>query len=228
MHKISLLSGIILSVSLVNNDYKQKAENLPLPGPVAYAYRNDAADTARAEGVISNATVYFGYGAELVHNTKVKVDPNTRIIVINGLSTQIDISSLQISCPDQVALLSQRYALYYPPVTEVAKSRDVLRLEDSVAQTTKEMGRINNLVQIEQEVLSKTGALIEATVSNSGNKTISSADVLRLVEYYNTRIEKSKTAIYNYEQTGKKLSEQVAEWRKRIIELQKMTPVPVV
>ena len=228
MHKISLLSGIILSVSLVNNDYKQKAENLPLPGPVAYAYRNDAADTARAEGVISNATVYFGYGAELVHNTKVKVDPNTRIIVINGLSTQIDISSLQISCPDQVALLSQRYSLYYPPVTEVAKSRDVLRLEDSVAQTTKEIGRINNLVQIEQEVLSKTGALIEATVSNSGNKTISSADVLRLVEYYNSRIEKSKTAIYNYEQTGKKLSEQVAEWRKRIIELQKMTPVPVV
>lgn len=228
MHKISLLTGIILSVSLVNNDYRQKPETLPLPSPAAYSYRNDAADTAHAEAVISNATVYFGYGAELVHNSKVKVDPNTRFIVINGLSTQIDLASLQISVPDQVALLSQRYSLYYPPATVVVKSKDVLRLEDSIAQNGKEIGRINNLIQIEQEVLNKTGALIEATVSNSGNKTMSSAEVLRLVEYYNTRIEKSKTTIYNYEQSVKRLSDQVAEWKNRLLELQKMTPATIV
>src|SRR5690242_14415873 len=138
MHKISLLSGIILSVSLVNNDYK-RTEKLPLIDPVVYSHRNDGADTARGEAVINNATDYFGYGAELVHNAKVKIDPNTRFIVINGLSTQVDLSSLQISVPDQVALLSQRYSLYYPPVTEVAKSKDVLKLEDSIAQNGKEI-----------------------------------------------------------------------------------------
>jgi uncharacterized protein (TIGR02231 family) len=228
MHKISLLSGIILSVSLVNNDYKQKDETQPLPGPPVYSFRNEAADTARAEAVISNATVYFGYGAELVHNSKVKVDANTRFIIINGLSTQIDIASLQISCPDQVALLSQRYSLFYPPVAERVKSKEELKLEDSLVQTRKEISRIENLVQIEEEILKKTGALIEATVSNSGNKTMSSAEVLKLVEYYSTRIEKSKTAIYNYRQTEKKLSDQLIELNKRIIELQKITLVPVV
>ena len=140
MHKISLLSGIILSVSLVNNDYKEKAEIMPIPSPAVYSHGNDGADTARGEAVINNATVYFGYGAELVHNSKVKVDPNTRFIVINGLSTQVDLSSLQISVPDQVALLSQRYSLYYPPLTEVQKSKDVLRLEDSITQNEKETG----------------------------------------------------------------------------------------
>src|SRR5690348_5878515 len=139
MHKISLLSGIILSVSLVNNGYRQKTEIVPLPSPAHYSFRNDGVDTARAEAVISNATVYFGYGAELVHNSKVKVDPNTRFIVINGLSTQIDLASLQISCPDQVALLSQRYSLHYPPVTEQIKSKDILKLEDSLVQTGKEI-----------------------------------------------------------------------------------------
>ncbi len=228
MHKISLLSGIILSVSLVNNGYKQKVETQYLSGLPVYSYRNETVDTARADAAINNATVYFGYGAELVHSTKVKIEPNTRFIVINGISTQIDLASLQISVPDQVALLSQRYSLYYPPVTEVVKSKDVLKLEDSIAQNGKEIGRINNLVQIEEEVLSKTGALIEATVSNTGTKTLSSAEVLRLVEYYNTRIEKSKTTIYNHQQTVKKLSDQVAEWRKRIVELQKNTSAPVV
>ena len=230
MHKISLLSGIFLSVSLVNINYTN--DELMASSITAASFslsnRNESADTSRAEAVISNATVYFGYGAELVHNSKVKVDAGTKIIVINGLSTQVDINSLQISCPDQVALLSQRYSVYYPPATERVKSRDVLRLEDSIAQTGKEISRINNLVLIEQEVLNKTGTLIEATVSNSGNRTMSSAEVLKLVEYYNSRIEKSKTAIYNHQQTVKRLGEQVTDWKKKIVELDKMTPVPVV
>lgn len=228
MHKFSLLPGIFLSVSLVNIYNNDHPKSPVLTGSSGFFNRNESTDTSRAEAVINNATVYFGYGAELVHNSKVKVDANTRIIVINGLSTEVDIASLQISCPDQVTLLSQRYSLYTPPVAERVKSRDVLRLEDSIAQTEKEIGRINNLVQIEQEVLNKTGALIEATVSSDGNKTISSTEVLKLVEYYNARIEKSKTAIYNHQQTGKRLGNQVTEWRKRIIELEKMTPLPVV
>jgi uncharacterized protein (TIGR02231 family) len=228
MQKNSLLSGIFLSVSLVNTNYTNEERIFPSPeaGASSFFTRNESADTSRADAIISNATVYFGYGAELVHNSKVKVDAGTKIIVINGLSTQVDISSLQISCPDQVALLSQRYTVYYPPAIERIKSRDVLRLEDSIAQTGKEISRINNQVLIEQELLNKTGALIEATVSNSGNKTMSSAEVLKLVDYYNSRIERSKTAIYNYQQTVKRLSEQVADWKKKIVDLDRMTPVP--
>jgi uncharacterized protein (TIGR02231 family) len=230
MHKISLLSGIFLSVSLVNTNYTNVGRVVVPTVAItsALSNRNESADTSRSEAVISNATVYFGYGAELVHNSKVKVDAGTKIIVINGLSTQVDINSLQISCPDQVALLSQRYTVYYPPAIEQLKSRDVLKLEDSIAQTGKEISRINNLVQIEQELLNKTGALIEATVSNSGNKTLSSAEVLKLVDYYNSRIEKSKTAIYNYQQTVKRLGEQVADWKKKIADLDKWTPAAVV
>src|SRR5688572_556190 len=98
MHKISLLSGIFLSVSLVNINYTNEG-HLVVPTAAitsALSNRNESADTSRSEAVISNATVYFGYGAELVHNSKVKVDAGTKIIVINGLSTQVDINSLQI------------------------------------------------------------------------------------------------------------------------------------
>ncbi|MEO5564314.1 MAG: DUF4139 domain-containing protein, partial [Chitinophagaceae bacterium] len=167
-----------------------------------------------------------GYGAELNHESKVKVDANTKIIVISGLSTQVDVNSLQISCPANVALLSQRYSLYRPPAAPVVKSKEVERLEDSIALSQKEISRIGNLILIEQEILSKTGSLIEATISTSGNKTITSAEVLRLVEYYNARIEKSKTSIFNHQQAEKKIADQVNEWRKRIVELNK-NAVPV-
>ncbi|MEI9946689.1 MAG: hypothetical protein WDN26_21010 [Chitinophagaceae bacterium] len=79
-------------------------------------------DTVRTDATISNATVYFGYARELTHESKVKITSNTRIIVINQLSTSVDVNSFQISCPEDVALLSHRYSIFYPTVPVIAKA----------------------------------------------------------------------------------------------------------
>ena len=158
MKKLLLLAGLVYYCAQVN------AQTAVAP----------ASDTVRTDATISNATVYFGYGAELTHNSKAKVDANTRIIVINQLSTKIDVSSLQISVPEDVALLSQRYSVYYPVVPPIAKTREVERLEDSITLVLKEIGRIDNLIVIDQEILTKTGLLIETTINTSGNKTAES------------------------------------------------------
>jgi uncharacterized protein (TIGR02231 family) len=184
-----------------------------------------AQDTARTDAVIDNATVYFGYGAELTHQSKIKVDANTKIIVISQLSTSIDINSLQISVPEDVALLSQGYSVYYPTVPPIAKSKEVERMEDSIGLAQKEIGRIDNLIVIDQEILTKTGLLIETTITTSGNKTITSEELLKLLEYYNTKIEKSKTNIYNYNQSIKAQDKRIAELRKRISDITTVTPM---
>jgi uncharacterized protein (TIGR02231 family) len=184
-----------------------------------------AQDTARVDATISTATVYFGYGAELTHQSKVKVDANTKIIVINQLSTSIDINSLQISVPEDVALLSQGYSVYYPTIPPIAKSREVEKLEDSIALAQKEIGRIDNLIVIDQEILTKTGLLIETTITTSGNKTITSDELLKLLEYYNTKIEKSKTNIYNYNQSVKMQNKRIEDLRKKITAITIVTPV---
>jgi uncharacterized protein (TIGR02231 family) len=187
--------------------------------------QNPAADTARTDATITNATVYFGYGAELTHESKVKIDAGTKIIVINNLSTNIDINSLQISVPEDVALLSQRYSVYYPTVPTIAKTKEVERMEDSIVLIQKEIGRIQNLVSIDQEILTKTGLLIETTINVSGNKTVTSEEVLKLLEYYNTKIEKSKTNIYNHNQNIVLQNLKIADIRKRIAALTTVTPV---
>jgi len=142
MNKLITLTGLLLSGTLLN------AQGLPT-------------DTVRVDATINNATVYFGYGAELTHETKARVDGNTKIIVISQLSTSADLNSLQVSVPEDVALLSQRYSVFYPTLPPAVKNRDVERLEDSILLMNKEISRLDNLVQVDQEVLTKTGSMIE-------------------------------------------------------------------
>ncbi|MCX6316970.1 MAG: DUF4139 domain-containing protein [Bacteroidetes bacterium] len=182
-------------------------------------------DTVKADAPIKDATVYFGYGAELTHSTKVRVDGSTKIIVISQLSTNIDINSLQISVPEDVALLSQGYSVYYPVVPPVVKVKEVERLEDSIALAQKEISRIDNLIVIEQEILTKTGLLIETTINTSGNKTITSDELLKLLDYYNARIERAKTNIYTHNQNIKLQNKRIDELQKRISAITAVTPV---
>ncbi len=185
-----------------------------------------AQDTAKADASITNATVYFGYGAELTHEAKAKISATTKFIVISQLSTQIDVNSLQVSCPEDVALLSQRFSVFYPTVPVIAKSKEVERWEDSIELLQKDIARIDNNIAIDKEILSRTGALIESALSSNGNKAVVSAEVLRLVEFYNTKIERSKTNIFNYQQTIKEQNKKVELLRKKIAEASKQATPP--
>ena len=100
MIKKCLIAGIIILCAQLNSN----AQNTP----------RDKADTVKADATIPNATVYFGYGAELTHQSKVNVDATTKTIVISQLSTNIDINSLQISVPEDVALMSHKFKVFYP------------------------------------------------------------------------------------------------------------------
>lgn len=178
-----------------------------------------AQDTVRTDAEITNATVYFGYGAELTHQSKVKVSNNTKTIVISQLGTNVDLASLQISCPEDVALLSHRFQVFTPPQPAWVKPALAYLMEDSIETIKEDITRIESLMAIEQELLTKTGVLIETTISTSGNKEVTSAEVLKLVEFYNTRIEKTKTNIYNHQQAKNKLNKKIEAIRKRIAEL---------
>jgi uncharacterized protein (TIGR02231 family) len=209
------MKKILLTIGVVSFCAVLKAQSL----------NRESTDTARADATINNATVYFGYGAELTHQSKVKVDGGTKTIVINQLSTNVDINSLQISVPEDVALLSHKYNVFYPVRPLVVKSKEVERLEDSIALVQKDISRIDNLIVIDQEILTKTGLLIETTISSSGNKTITSDEVLKLLEYYNGKISTSKTNIYNHNQNIKAQNKRIEEFRKKIGLMTTVVPI---
>ncbi len=183
-----------------------------LAGLFSFFYvKAQSADTAKADAKITAATVYFGYGAELYHQARVKLTPGTRYIVIDRLSTSVDVNSLQISSPEDIALLSHRFQVFYPEKKAAVKNKDIEKWEDSLAMLDKKAGQLRNLIVIEQETMTKTGTLIEAAL-NGGTKTVTSVEVLKLVDYYTTKIERSKTAIYKHNL----VIEEVAGERKKV------------
>ena len=158
-------------------------------------------DTAKANATMNEATVYFGYGAELTHKASVNITPNTKFIVIDKLSTQLDINSLQISCPENVSLLSQQFSVYYPVVKKAVVIANPLaqKMTDSVKKINKEIAAIQNKIAIEEATLEKTDKLIEATIATSANKAELTAEVLKLIDYNNLKIEKNRTNIYSFQ-----------------------------
>jgi uncharacterized protein (TIGR02231 family) len=175
-------------------------------------------DTAKANATMNEATVYFGYGAELTHKAKVNINKNTKFIVIDKLSTQIDLNSLQISCPENVSLLSQQFSIYYPvpPVKPIVTNVLVNKIQDSIKKATKEISILQNKIAIEESTLAKTDKLIEATIATSANKTNLTAEVLKLIEFNNAKIEKNKNAIFNFQQAVELIEENIVGLNARL------------
>ncbi len=199
---------------------KQRMYKILLGVGLAFSQVAMAQDTARIDASLSTATVYFGYGAELTHQAKVPVSTATRFIVINKLSTSIDLSSLQISCPEDVALLSHKFSVFYPnrQVVEIPKWQT--QLEDSINRMQTNIGKIKNTITIEQETLAYSGKIIEQAVANNGTRVSTSAELLKLVDFHNAKIEKSKTAIYNHEQNIMAINKKIADTRVTLIKMQ--------
>ncbi len=175
-------------------------------------------DTAKANATMNEATVYFGYGAELTHKAKVNITKNTKYIVIDKLSTQIDLNSLQISCPENVSLLSQQYSVYYPIaiVKPVVVNTLTNKIQDSIKKANKEITILQNKISIEEATLAKTDKLIEATIATSANKTNLTAEVLKLIEFNNAKIEKNKNAIFNFQQEVELVQERLEGLNTRL------------
>ena len=176
-------------------------------------------DTTNAIATMNEATVYYGYGAELTHQAKITVNKNTKIVIIDKLSTQLDINSVQINCPENIALLSQQYSVYYPATKSKPIIAGLKKYTDSIKVLTKSIAIIENKKDIDATVLLKTEQLIAATINTSANKTTLTADVLKLIEFYTAKIEKNKLTIFNYQQQINELNETIAAINERINKL---------
>jgi uncharacterized protein (TIGR02231 family) len=179
-------------------------------------------DTVKTNATIKQATVYYGYGAELTHQAKLNVNKNTKYIVIDKLSTQMDVNSLQISCPENVSLLAQQFTVYYPIVKPKPIKINLItkRIEDSIKAINKAIRMVNSKIEIEQTVLIRTEKLIENTIATSANKTALTAEVLKLIDYNNAKIERNKKLIFDFQNDIEAYDERLINLQKRLTENQ--------
>jgi len=180
----------------------------------------------QATASLTNATVYYGYGAELQHSAKATLPAGSQELVISNLSHSIDDKTIQIACPENVVLLSYRFNLN----TETIKpSADpvVEKMKDSIVVLNKQIFVTTHDESVQNDLLTRTSRLIEANLTNNPEKTISSTELIKLIDYYTIKVQGIKSVLFSISQKKTILNDSVAAINQRIYGREKLQKTEV-
>lgn len=178
-----------------------------------------AQDTVKCDGKLLQANVYYGYGAELTHTGEAMVTAKTRTIVVSNLSLTVNSNSLQISVPEDVSLLSYAFNIYTPtlPIVNIKNPKEKLML-DSIASLTIDNRRIENNMEIENNILDRTNKLIDQSIAARDNKTnnLTNDELLKIVSFNNGKIQTCNQNIFEYTLKSEAIKRLISEINTRI------------
>lgn len=163
---------------------------------------------------LTNVNVYYGYGAELLHKANANLVAGQQEIIIENVSNVLDANTLQISCPENVVLLSYRFNTKVINVTSPINPL-IKKMEDSIKFINKQINANQQEANVAEEMLTKTSKIID-NYSSAPEKTINTADVLKLIDYYTAKTQTYRATIYALQLKKNELQEQMNEIYVRI------------
>ncbi|WP_374543283.1 DUF4140 domain-containing protein, partial [Flavobacterium sp.] len=130
------------------------------------------------------ATVYFS-GAELMQTTSLNLPSGTHELVIKNVADQLNENTIQIGAPSTLTILSIQFTQNYISEYEIDENNpNIRKVRDSIDLLQKSKLRYTN----ERTSHSKTIELLDKNQQISGqNSSINVAELMKLVEYYNTK-----------------------------------------
>ncbi len=162
--------------------------------------------------LLKQATIYR-VGAELVHTAKANLPQGSAELVIDGISNQVDVNSIQIGTEGKVTILSVEFSTQY--LRPVVKSAMVKRLEDSLDQVNRELSRIQVQLKTSRELLE----LLKANKQIGGTQTgLSVAELIRMMDYYKIKTLELENELSNFREKENKLQETIGRIKMQINE----------
>ena len=161
-----------------------------------------------------NSVKVFQNGAELFHNAKIKVDKGITDIVFSGLAEKIDVNSVNVSAKGDAVILAvvQRFDYLRPQ----EKSPKVVMLEDSLEMLDqKVMAKKNEMDVFRMEI-----DLLQANKSiGSKDKGVTVAELQKMAEYINKRLNEIKSQQLQLTNVIKKAEKEIDRIKKQLEEL---------
>ncbi|HEU4472410.1 MAG TPA: mucoidy inhibitor MuiA family protein, partial [Flavisolibacter sp.] len=165
-------------------------------GPAA----NATEDPVIVPSSLKNVTVYRS-GAEMLHNSTVNLVQGSQELVVEGIANQLDINSVQVSCPAGITIMGVEFSqdfLVVPEVTARLKA-----LQDSAERLQKELDRVNVQIETTLDVLE----VLKSNRDIKGQQTgLSVAELVRLVDYYRSKSAELQTELALQKDRQKKLA----------------------
>lgn len=177
-----------------------------------------ADDKNTVPSTLQTATV-FATGAELTHGAKASLKQGNNELIIQGISSAVDINSIQVKCPAAVTILGIEFSNnYLQPETENASAK---RLQDSINRISEVMEQLDVSITTTSELLSVLRSNKEIKGTQTG---LSVAELIKLMDYYKQKSNELQNELATLQNKKKKwvavqqkLQNQLAEERKKNI-----------
>jgi hypothetical protein len=177
------------------------------------AKATDDKNTVPAE--LKIATVYRT-GAELLHNAKATLKQGSSELIIEGISSYVDINSLQINCPAPVTILGVEFSNNY--LGDDIAIPAVKKLQDSADKVNNDIEKIDVSISTTTELLT----VLKANKEIKGTQTgLSVAELIKLMDYYKLKSIELQNDLAALNSKKKKLQEVVDKIELQIEEEKK-------
>ncbi|MBC7826783.1 MAG: DUF4139 domain-containing protein [Chitinophagaceae bacterium] len=164
---------------------------------------------------LKTVTVYRS-GAELIHTVGSFLRQGNNELIIEGISNQLDVNSIQINCPGTVTILSVEFSNNYLGTSEA--SPRIQFLHDSLDQIQKELDRINVSITTTTDLLE----VLKANRDIKGSQTgLSVAELIKLMDYYKNKSIELQNELSGQREKQKKIHVLIGRIKSQITEEEK-------
>ena len=162
---------------------------------------------------VKGATVYSN-SAELIQTTSVNLPKGTSEIVIKNVADYLNESTVQIGAPNSLTVLSVQFTQNYISEYEIDESNPAIKkVRDSINLVQKEIVK----VQTDKNSHAKTIELLDKNQQVSGtNSGLNVAELMKLVDYYNTKRTQLSNAITAFQEKEGKLNERLKKLNSKL------------
>ena len=162
---------------------------------------------------VKGATVYSN-SAELIQTTSVNLPKGTSEIVIKNVADYLNENTVQIGAPNSLTVLSVQFTKNYISEYEIDESNPAIKkVRDSINWVQKELVS----VQTQKNSHAKTIELLDKNQQVSGTNTgLNVSELMKLVDYYNSKRTQLSNAITDFKEKESKLNEKLKKLNSKL------------
>ena len=162
---------------------------------------------------LESVTVY-STGAELNHKAKVNLPAGTSEIILNNMANAIDESSIQVSVPSSVTILSTSFSRDF--LKNENKSPAYIKVEDSLQIVKRELNKVQNKRIVEENLL----VLLDKNQAIGGvNTGVNVAELIKIADYYKSKQLELRNNIFSLKEAEEKQQKRIDRMQQQLQEL---------
>lgn len=164
---------------------------------------------------LKSVTVYRS-GANMEHTAFANLNSGNSELIIEGISSYVDINSIQVNCPSQVTILGIEFSNDY--LSPENQSPEILILKDSLDKLVEEISKINIQITTSSDMIE----ILRVNRDIKGSQTgVSVAELAKLMEYYKTQSLLLQNNILKFRKQKTELEKRQSSISNQIVEEQK-------